>query len=277
MDQLFVFLTAVVRFRKVSRTSIHQRPKASDAVLLEDDQIKSTIAALQNSTAMIDKQCEALRLQKVALLDLQTRNRPKPAIERSQTNRHRQQTEERHQLNIRLQNLASTVNDDLLEIQKKNKSAQASLALSGSEFLNSDDRIMGRISKIVQALKQVQARGDRSEQVEKWCTALSSFRTALAKANVERTSKFDPKATIPSEIQCLSKDDLLNERAALIEELDTLKDEIASVAEMGVEHGFRQPINRSNDNKSVQMKETEKTWLEHVCHYFASKDAMLTT
>jgi hypothetical protein len=88
-------------FRKISRASFHQRHGAaapSEVTPFEDEEIKAAIRALQSSTIAIDRQCEALRVQKEAIVALQANNKPKHSVERTQGNRQRHQIEEKNKL-----------------------------------------------------------------------------------------------------------------------------------------------------------------------------------
>jgi hypothetical protein len=144
------------------------------------------------------------------------------------------------------------------------KSAQTSLSSSAAEILSSDDRAITQVPKILDALQQGDREDDDPKQIEKWCNALASFRATEVKHRLDHLQQVERGDPLPDHILDLKRDELRAERDAIKEELETLKAEIASVAEMVVQHDFREPLLRSKKTASQRGVGVGQSWLDYV-------------
>lgn len=143
--------------------------------------------------------------------------------------------------------------------------ANAAQAFNGSvnEQLSSDDRALTRLTKVLQILEANAGESQDDAQVEKWCRALVQLRDAEVKARIDASYASDllkPKDTSLS----LSNGEAVAEKKALQDELQTLRSEVASVAEMVVNYELQEPILQHRKKTTSSKADTQKMWLEYV-------------
>lgn len=102
------------------------------------------------------------------------------------------------------------------------------------------------------------------KSVEQWCKAIVTYRTADMKSRVDSVylnslSKFSP-ADLPN----VSEQELSDRKAALQAELDDLHAEIASIAEMAVEHEIRKPVMDAKERTEKELTQARSSWLRYV-------------
>lgn len=153
----------------------------------------------------------------------------------------------------------------MAESQKEVDTDKSTIRSYLSERLASDDQILSKLPGIVSKLvMELEERGDE-ESIEQWCKAIISFRTGEIKARVDAvylTSLGDQTSNGRSN----TPDEELKERkAALQAELEELHSEIASVAEMVVEHELRKPMNEMKERKDGEVTQARGAWLNYVC------------
>lgn len=101
------------------------------------------------------------------------------------------------------------------------------------------------------------------KSMEQWCKAIISFRTAEVKARVDTVflnSIGNPQNAVAEE----SEDALKERKVALQAELEELHSEIASVAEMVVEHDIRKPMTDMKERKDRERIQARAAWLNYV-------------
>lgn len=101
--------------------------------------------------------------------------------------------------------------------------------------------------------------------IDQWCQAIISFRTAEVKAKVDAAYLNSLANSSPDDFPEGSKEDLRERKAALQAELETLHSEIASVAEMVVEHELRKPMTDIKERKDRERTLARSAWLNYVC------------
>lgn len=247
-----------------------------------DHEIQTAIESLESSTAAIEKQSRALEVQKQALLALKAQNdAPIGAAKRATADRNRKHVQELQSLDIAVrihllscdchaqscdqaQELSEAATDQLATLQREVKSSKASLLTSITERLTADDRLLTGIAKLAPKLQQAPEDYDGLKSVEQRCRALVAFRTAEIKTRVDALYRQSLHSYSGENVVRRSVEEFTAERDELKAELETLHAEIASVAEMVVEHELREPILRSlKRSKESQLAEQEK-WSAYV-------------
>ncbi|KAJ9635945.1 hypothetical protein H2199_008299 [Coniosporium tulheliwenetii] len=240
-----------------------------------DHEIQTAIESLENSTAAIKTQSRALEVQKQALLALKAQNdAPSEMAKRVSADRNRKYVQELQSLDIAAQELSDSAADQLAALQREVKSSRASLLTSITERLTADDRLLTSIGKLAPKLQQAPEDHDGLKSVEQRCRALVAFRTAETKTRVDALYRQSLHEYSSEDGSQKPAEELTAERGELEAELETLHAEIASVADMVVEHELREPILRSiKRSKDSQMAEQEK-WSAYVIstlEYLASR------
>jgi len=130
--------------------------------------------------------------------------------------------------------------------------------------LTSDDQILGKVPGIVsQIVSESQANEDEGS-IDQWCQAIISFRTAEVKARVDTTYLNSLANASPDNLPQMSEEELRERKMALQAELETLHSEIASVAEMVVEHELRKPMTDIKERKDKEKIQARSAWTNYV-------------
>jgi hypothetical protein len=105
---------------------------------------------------------------------------------------------------------------------------------------------------------------DVEKFTEHWCKALISFRTAEIKARVDTVYLKSLSDQVSSELSSASNPELQQRKQALQAELEDLHVEVASIAEMVVDHELRKPVNESKERKEKEWTLARTAWLNYV-------------
>jgi hypothetical protein len=152
----------------------------------------------------------------------------------------------------------------LIETQKELDTEKATIKSYLSERLASDDQILSRLPGIVSKLVIESGSSQDEKSIEQWCKAIISFRTSEIKARVDAVY-LDSLSKRPSNGHSDTPDEELRERKiALQAEMEELHSEIASVAEMVVEHELRKPMKEMKDRKDREVAQARGAWLNYV-------------
>jgi hypothetical protein len=115
---------------------------------------------------------------------------------------------------------------------------------------------------VAQIVTESEATQDE-KSVEQWCKAIISFRTAEIKARVD-TVYLNSLARQSFNGSSLDSEAALQEqKGALQAEMEVLHEEIASVAEMVVEHEIRKPMIDMRDRKERDKTQARTAWLNY--------------
>lgn len=106
---------------------------------------------------------------------------------------------------------------------------------------------------------------EAQKSTEQWCKAIISFRTAEIKARVDTVYLNSLSDQISSELSSTPDPELQQRKQALQSELEELHVEVASVAEMVVEHELKKPITDSKERKEKEWTLARAAWLNYVC------------
>lgn len=229
-----------------------------------DHEIAFAIDSLQTSTAAIEEQCKVLEAQKDALMKLKALDKPNLQFEHSSNERKRKEVQEKARLDAATEDVVTTINEQLADTLREVDAEKSTLTSHLNERLASDDQILSRLPSIVsQILAKPEANQDENS-IEQWCKAIISYRTAEIKAKVDTVYLTSVANHSADELPAASEEELRERKAALQAELEDLHTEIASIAEMVVEHEFRKPMMDSKERKEREKSQARSAWLNYV-------------
>jgi len=151
----------------------------------------------------------------------------------------------------------------MTDAQRETDSEKSTLKGYLSERLASDDQILSRLPKLVSQIVTEPEVSEDEKSMEQWCKAIISFRAAEIKARVDTVFLTNASGGSQNGV-AETEDDLKERKAALQAELEELHSEIASVAEMVVEHEIRKPMTEMKERKDRDRTQARTAWLNYV-------------
>jgi hypothetical protein len=133
-----------------------------------------------------------------------------------------------------------------------------------SERFGSDDQILGKLPGIVSKLIAEVEGSEDDKSIEQWCKAIISFRTGEIKARVDAVYLNSLSDKISDGGSVTPDEELQERKLALQAEMEELHSEIASIAEMVVEHELRKPINEMKERQDRETTQARAAWLNYV-------------
>lgn len=133
-----------------------------------------------------------------------------------------------------------------------------------AERLSSDDQILSRLPGFVAQIVTEAEASEDEKSIEQWCRAIIAFRTAEVKARVDTVYLNTLSDHPANDVSDVSEQELTERKAALQAEMEELHSEIASVAEMVVEHDIRKPMTEMKDRKARENTQARSAWLNYV-------------
>ena len=133
-----------------------------------------------------------------------------------------------------------------------------------SERFASDDQILSRLPGLVSQIVTDPEVSEDEKSIEQWCKAIISFRTAEIKARVDTVYLTNISGSAQDGLSDEPEENLRERKAALQAELEELHSEIASVAEMVVEHDVRKPMTDMKERKDRDRMQARTAWLNYV-------------
>jgi hypothetical protein len=145
-----------------------------------------------------------------------------------------------------------------------------------SERFASDDQILSRLPGLVSQIVTDPEISEDEKSIEQWCKAIISFQTAEIKARVDTVYLTSVSGILQDEEPVEPEEDLKERKVALQAELEELHSEIASVAEMVVEHDIRKPMTGMKERKDRERTQARTAWLNYVSITISYRNAKLT-
>jgi hypothetical protein len=133
-----------------------------------------------------------------------------------------------------------------------------------SERFASDDQILSRLPGLVSQIVTDPEVSEDEKSIEQWCKAIISFRAAEIKARVDTVYLTNVSGNSRNGEPDEPEEDLEKRKVALQAELEELHSEIASVAEMVVEHDIRKPMTEMKERKDREKTQARTAWLNYV-------------
>lgn len=162
-----------------------------------------------------------------------------------------------------------------MESQKEIDTEISTIKSYLNERLSSDDQILSRLPGIVSQLVTEPESSEDEKSIEQWCNAIISFRNGEIKARVDAVYLNSLSDHDANDHSRTSDEELKKQKAALQAEMEELYSEIASVAEMVVEHELRKPMNEMKERKDREVTQARGAWLNYVrlkpaCYYLTN-------
>ncbi|KAI2483470.1 hypothetical protein Ptr902_05787 [Pyrenophora tritici-repentis] len=228
-----------------------------------DYEIASAIESLQSSTVAIEEQCKVLEAQKDALMKLKVLDKPNLNIEHARNERRRKEGQEKARLDVSVDDVAGSVTEQMTDAQREVDHEKSSLKSYLSERFSSDDQILSRLPGLMSQIVTDPEVNEDDKSMEQWCKAIMSYRIAEIKARVDTVflnSIGNPQNGVAEE----SEEALKERKVALQAELEELHSEIASIAEMVVEHDIRKPMTNMKERRDRERAQARAAWLNYV-------------
>jgi hypothetical protein len=153
----------------------------------------------------------------------------------------------------------------LTETQREIESEKSTIRSYLSERFVSDDQILSRLPGIVSKLVTEPEGSEDEKSIEQWCKAIIAFRSSEIRARVDTVFlRSLSKHSLNSRSHTVPDEELTERKVALQAELEELHSEIASIAEMVVEHELRKPMNEMRERKDECITQARNSWLNYV-------------
>jgi hypothetical protein len=136
-----------------------------------------------------------------------------------------------------------------------------------SERFASDDQILSRLPKLVSQIVTEPEVSEDEKSMEQWCKAIISFRAAEIKARIDTVFLTNASGASQNGVAEEGEEDLKERKVALQAELEELHSEIASVAEMVVEHEIRKPMTEMKERRERDRIQARGAWLNYVSSF----------
>lgn len=205
-----------------------------------------------------------LEAQKDALMKLKALDKPNLQVQHSNNERKRKEHQEKARLDVATDDVITTVNEQLADTLRDVEAEKSTLTAYLNDRLASDDQILSRLPGIVSHILAEPEANKDEESIEQWCKAVISYRTAETKAKVDTVYLTSLANHSPDQLPSASEEELREHKAALQAELEDLHTEIASIAEMVVEHEFRKPMMDSKERKEREKSQARSAWSNYV-------------
>jgi len=164
----------------------------------------------------------------------------------------------------------------MTDAQREVDHEKSSLKTYLSERFSSDDQILSRLPGLMSQIVTDAEVNDDENSIEQWCKAIISFRTAEIKARVDTV--FLNSIKTPQNVVAEESEAALKERKVTLQaELEELHSEIASVAEMVVEHDIRKPMTDMKERRDRERVQARTAWLNYVSIRVSDMGLLLTT
>ncbi|CAN9102361.1 hypothetical protein CC77DRAFT_1038479 [Alternaria alternata] len=229
-----------------------------------DHEIAAAIESLRSSTTAIEEQSKVLEAQKDALMKLKALDKPNLDVEHARNERRRKEGQEKTRLDVSVDDVVASVTEQMDDAQREIDSDKSTLKSYLSERFTSDDQILSRLPKLVSQIVTEPEVSEDEKSMEQWCKAIISFRAAEIKARVDTVFLTNALADSQNGLSEEAEANLKERKVALQAELEELHSEIASVAEMVVEHEIRKPMTEMKERKDRDRTQARTAWLNYV-------------
>ncbi|KAI9815562.1 MAG: hypothetical protein M1827_002696 [Pycnora praestabilis] len=230
-----------------------------------EDEIRTAIASLEESTASIERQNISLKAQWEALKDLKDQSQHDETTRKRDTDRRcRKHLLEKQHMELAIEEHSAAVTSQMAELQQQNRHSNANLVLMVNELLERDDNILARLENLAADIKDTDINNAKAHRVDILCQKLSKFYSQELRCRLDRTFLENQLNSKPLEgvAAAAMKDEA--EIKAVREELDSLYSEIASVAAMSVYQEFREPILQGIMEAERQVKADSESNMNHI-------------
>jgi hypothetical protein len=227
---------------------------------LNDYEIQNAIEELKQSTAAIEKQSEALRLQQNAMNAL-VKNNKRTSQARAQTDKSqvRKWEVEKGQINAAIEEISQSLLYQIADIEQQSKVAETGVKQTVDSILKSDDKLLLSLQKLASDLGPGQPEDDTMiVRVRELCARLikhtvEGIRTRLDRIYLEALSNAPADRNADEQ-----------EISDLQEELESLYSEILPVAQMSAEQQYLEPALQTLKANNGQRQERSVKAMQYV-------------
>lgn len=196
-------------------------------------------------------------------------------VEHARNEKRRKEGQEKSRLDVAVDDVSIAIIEQLTDARRDIDLEKSALKSYVAERLTSDDQILSRLPNMVSTIVSETEISEDEKSVDQWCKAIVSFRTAEIKARVdavylESLSK-EASHTTTNE----SDTELQVRKEALQAELEELHAEVASIAEMVVEHELRKPMVDVKERREKERSLARTAWLNYVCPLVSPQDNLI--
>lgn len=242
----------------VSDSVPHGRP-------LDDDELEAAIDSLEASTAAIDRQCQIMEQQKVALQKLKSQNTHSDSSFLAQEKRLQKYTREKAQLDFEIDELSATTKDRLRTCMKQTDATTGSLDASLNRLLEKDDRLIDGLQKLLPKLADTALDRDETQEVEQLCATLtdlsvSSIRSRLDSTYRQTLLEYTRRQKSPS---MTLTDQQAKQRETLRAELEELGGEIEGLVTIVIDNQYRKSLKSGLTSARSEGHAQKAKWAEY--------------
>ncbi|KAG9233961.1 hypothetical protein BJ875DRAFT_377471 [Amylocarpus encephaloides] len=227
---------------------------------LNEAEIRNAIEELRRSTAAIENQSEALKLQHNAMSAL-VKNSQRTSQARSQaTNtQHKKWHAEIVHVSRAVEDLSQNLTYQMADLEQQAKVSEGTVKQTVDSILRSDDKLLESLQKLASDLDPIQSNDEETmARVRELSARLIKYTVEGVRTKLDRIYS---EALHPSES---SGDDDSQEVHELQEELESLYSEILPVAQMSAEQQFLQPALRTVAATTGQIQKRAARAVEYI-------------
>lgn len=242
----------------VSDSVPHGRP-------LDDDELEAAIDSLEASTAAIDRQCQIMEQQKVALQKLKSQNTHSDSSFLAQEKRLQKYTREKAQLDLEIDELSATTKDRLRTYVKQTDATTGSLEASLNRLLEKDDRLIDGLQKLLPKLADTALDRDETQEVEQLCATLTDLSVSSIRSRLDSTYRqtlLEYTRRQKSTSTTLT-DQQTKQRETLRAELEELGGEIEGLVTIVIDNQYRKSLKSGLTSARSEGHAQKAKWAEY--------------
>lgn len=232
---------------------------------LDDDELEAAIDSLEASTAAIDRQCQIMEQQKVALQKLKSQNTHSDSSFLAQEKRLQKYTREKAQLDFEIDELSATTKDRLRTCMKQTDATTGSLDASLNRLLEKDDRLIDGLQKLLPKLADTALDRDETQEVEQLCATLTDLSVSSIRSRLDSTYRqtlLEYTRRQKSTSMTLT-DQQTKQRETLRAELEELGGEIEGLVTIVIDNQYRKSLKSGLTSARSEGHAQKAKWAEY--------------
>lgn len=232
---------------------------------LDDDELEAAIDSLEASTAAIDRQCQIMEQQKVALQKLKSQNTHSDSSFLAQEKRLQKYTREKAQLDLEIDELSATTKDRLRTYMKQTDATTGSLEASLNRLLEKDDRLIDGLQKLLPKLADTALDRDETQEVEQLCATLTDLSVSSIRSRLDSTYRqtlLEYTRRQKSTSTTLT-DQQTKQRETLRAELEELGGEIEGLVTIVIDNQYRKSLKSGLTSARSEGHAQKAKWAEY--------------
>lgn len=232
---------------------------------LDDDELEAAIDSLEASTAAIDRQCQIMEQQKVALQKLKSQNTHSDSSFLAQEKRLQKYTREKAQLDFEIDELSATTKDRLRTCMKQTDATTGSLDASLNRLLEKDDRLIDGLQKLLPKLADTALDRDETQEVEQLCATLTDLSVSSIRSRLDSTYRqtlLEYTRRQKSTSMTLT-DQQAKQRETLRAELEELGGEIEGLVTIVIDNQYRKSLKSGLTSARSEGHAQKAKWAEY--------------